>query len=67
LVKLESFFLIFFISNLIPKTNTKVQHLCWGVVAIEILTLSAKLKNLFENYHLYECITFPEFGRHSFT
>ena len=60
-------FLRFFISNVIPKTNTKVRHGCWWGVAVEISTKNAKMKNLFENNHLYECATFHEFGRHFFS
>ena len=60
-------FLRFFISNVIPKTNTKVRHGCWWGVAVEISTKNAKMKNLFENNHLYECVTFHEFGRNFFT
>jgi len=56
-----------FISNVIPKTNTKVQHGCLLGVAVEILKKNAKMKKMFENYHLYECVTFTEFGRNFFT
>ena len=37
--------------------NTKVRHGCWWGVAVEILTKNAKMKKMFENYHLYECVT----------
>ena len=67
LVKLEIGFSQVFISNVIPKTNTKVWHGCWWDVAIEILTLSAKLKKMYANYHLYECVTLTEFSRYFFT
>ena len=67
LVILEIGFSQVFISNVIPKTNTKVWHGCWWDVAIEISTLSAKLKKMYANYHLYECVTFSEFSRHFFT
>ena len=60
-------FLKFFISNVVPKTITKVWHGCaWGV-AVEILTKKAKMKKMFENDHLYEYVTFHKFGRHIFT
>ena len=59
-------FLKFFLSNVIPKTNTTVQHGCLSGVAVEILKKMQKLKKKIENYHLYECVTFIEFGRHYF-
>ena len=67
LVKLKNGFSQAFVFNVIPKTNTKVGYGClWGV-AVEILKKNSKMKNLFENDLLYECVTFHEFGRHIFT
>ena len=67
LVKFQNGFSQVFVSNVVPKTNTKVQHGCgWGV-AVEISTKKAKIKKLVENNHLYECVRFYEFGRQIFT
>ena len=67
MIKIKNGFSQVFISNVIPKTNTKVGYGClWGV-AVEILKKNSKMKNLFENDLLYECVTFHEFGRHIFT
>ena len=33
-------------------------------MAVEILKKNSKMKNLFKNDLLYECVTFHEFGRH---
>ena len=67
MIKIKNGFSQVFISNVIPKTNTKVGYGClWGV-AVEILKKNSKMKNLFENDLRYECVTFHEFGRHIFT
>ena len=44
-------FLKFLISNVIPKTNTKVGYGCFQIVGLKILRKSAKTKKMFENDH----------------
>ena len=60
-------FIRFLIYNVIQKTNTNVRHGCWWGVAVEISTKNAQMKNLFQNNHLYECVTCHAFGCHFFT
>ena len=51
----------------LSEMNRIENYGCFKVVAFEIFKKKFKMKKVFENYHLYECVTFTEFGRHFFT